>query len=752
MSLFQDLYTVGSHPVQHAGTVDTGQLRRALEVFLDPNHHVFIQSLPSANWRGFMGSEHNAIEEWVCSVSAEARGMYFGINPTVPLHKPSLVGDVVYRRWIYIDVDRNKTLQPNDPATEKEHDDAKQLAWEIKSYLSDVGFPLPVEVDSGNGCHLYYRINFPNDVEHRKLVHDFLKILDNTFSDERGNVDHDCFDARRISRLPGTWSRRGVASHERHYRQCKFIYQPKIEEVPVELLRKIVGKEIVIGTTEQPKTQQPTIYQMNVETDEEKRTTAYAQAAVREECAKLAATPPGERNNQLFKTAAALYELVAAKFITEQEVLSAIWIAAYQCKMQDDVDGEKGITSTIESGKTHGMLHPRKLPENQKSGKADHEQTQIDPNERLIILASEITPCKIQWLWQGRIPLSTMTTFAGSTGLGKTTVLTDIVARVTTGSSWPDGTSGNTPGRVLYITGEDAPDSILVPRLIAAGGDRTKVAYLKPLVLGKFSLKCIDIFEKALDQLGDNCMLICIDPPTSFLAGVNDHKNSELRGLLTPLSELAIRRRVSIVFITHINKGGANTEAVMRIIGSVAWAAAARAAYVFAPDPDDQERSIFIGVKVNGAKKRKGLYYKIESADPNELDGPSKIVWLGDVDITANEAMQGQVQTKKRGECAADWLIEKFREKLEWDSDDLFKEAKNHGVSRNAVFEAKKLLELPTARRIVHLGGNVSYQWWVPEDWPRFLPEPEKGSAAPKPKNTGTPGHQDEKTTQGLDF
>ena len=56
----------------------------------------------------------------------------------------------------------------------------------------------------------------------------------------------------------------------------------------------------------------------------------------------------------------------------------------------------------------------------------------------------------------------------------KTTTAMDFAATVTVGGQWPDGSPASA-GNVLIWSGEDAIDDTLLPRFMAAGGDRTRV-------------------------------------------------------------------------------------------------------------------------------------------------------------------------------------------------------------------------------------------------------------------------------------
>ena len=80
------------------------------------------------------------------------------------------------------------------------------------------------------------------------------------------------------------------------------------------------------------------------------------------------------------------------------------------------------------------------------------------------------------WLWPGYIPLGRTTNFNGLPGRGKSVATCAVVACITIGRDFPDG-SKNTlpPGEVLFLATEDDTASVIRPRLEVAGADVSKV-------------------------------------------------------------------------------------------------------------------------------------------------------------------------------------------------------------------------------------------------------------------------------------
>ncbi len=65
----------------------------------------------------------------------------------------------------------------------------------------------------------------------------------------------------------------------------------------------------------------------------------------------------------------------------------------------------------------------------------------------------------------------------GDPGLGKSLVVADLAATVSTGGKMPDQAPLGILGNVLLISGEDAQSTVLRPRLEAHGADLDRVAF-----------------------------------------------------------------------------------------------------------------------------------------------------------------------------------------------------------------------------------------------------------------------------------
>jgi archaellum biogenesis ATPase FlaH len=146
--------------------------------------------------------------------------------------------EITKRNWILIDVDSKRATGVSSTTEEKSK--SKNVANKIYTYLRDIGFCEPICTDSGNGFHLLYKIDLPNDNDSKELLQKFLQVLDMYFTVDGAEVDKSVFNASRITKLYGTFARKGQSTEERPHRESKLLRVPEIiKTTPIELLKKV---------------------------------------------------------------------------------------------------------------------------------------------------------------------------------------------------------------------------------------------------------------------------------------------------------------------------------------------------------------------------------------------------------------------------------------------------------------------------------------------------------------------------------
>jgi len=85
----------------------------------------------------------------------------------------------------------------------------------------------PILADSGNGAHLLYRIDLPNDQEALAFVTHALAELDRRYSDDVVKVDVTSANAARIWKAYGTVARKGDSIPGRPHRLSRILEVPR---------------------------------------------------------------------------------------------------------------------------------------------------------------------------------------------------------------------------------------------------------------------------------------------------------------------------------------------------------------------------------------------------------------------------------------------------------------------------------------------------------------------------------------------
>lgn len=320
-----------------------------------------------------------------------------------------------------------------------------------------------------------------------------------------------------------------------------------------------------------------------------------------------------------------------------------------------------------------------------------------------ITWASDIDPEPVVWAWQdgehGRIPAGSLSVAAGREGTGKSSF--GIWCSSNVSKATLPGSFYGRPRRVLYVAVEDSWKYTLVPRLIAAGADRSLV--------GRFEVVTLDDEEVQLSLPHDNALLereiirhdvalVVIDPLMSVIGDrIDTHREREVRSALDPLARLADRTGAVVLGIAHFNKGN-STDAASLITGSGAFKNVPRSVFGFARD-DASETGERVMTQVKNSLGRDdlpSLSYRIDTAEVPTSKGlafTGRFTFTGETDRSVQDVLRDSRRESddhdERAE-AAEWLVDFLAGNGgEAPAKDVFKAGQAEGYSRDTLKRAK---------------------------------------------------------------
>lgn len=219
----------------------TGEILRAVHILRRPGEVAETRAFSGRGATSGYFNDYGELARHAAELDARGYQVYVTLNPVVPallarsenrleshMKATTTDGDVVKRTWLPIDLD---PVRPSGiSASDQEKQVAVQRAIEIRDYLTEKGWPDPLEADSGNGAHLLYRVDLPNDRESLELVKGVLAALDFMFSDGAVSVDTGIANAARIWKLYGTTARKGDSTRDRPHRRSRILKVPGLVE------------------------------------------------------------------------------------------------------------------------------------------------------------------------------------------------------------------------------------------------------------------------------------------------------------------------------------------------------------------------------------------------------------------------------------------------------------------------------------------------------------------------------------------
>ena len=327
-----------------------------------------------------------------------------------------------------------------------------------------------------------------------------------------------------------------------------------------------------------------------------------------------------------------------------------------------------------------------------------------EPNLKLINM-EQVEVEKIDWLLYPFIPFGKVTIVQGDPGEGKTTMVLQIIAKLTKGEAvLPSGsdepaleakTVDLEPVNVIYQTAEDGLGDTIKPRLLSAGADCSRVMVIDD------NDQALTMMDARLEEaiIKSKARLVVLDPIQGFLgAAVDMHRANEIRPLMKRVAVLAEKYHCAIILIGHMNKNS-NGKSSYRGLGSIDFQAAARSVLIVGRIKDEPEIRVVCHVKSSLAPEGKSIAFR--------LDKDTGFEWIGEYDISADDLLSGDNRGKKIH--AAKEFLQEVLASGSVAQTKVAEEAESRGIKKKTLWNAKKELEINSVKI-----GNQWF-WMLPE-------------------------------------
>jgi hypothetical protein len=282
----------------------------------------------------------------------------------------------------------------------------------------------------------------------------------------------------------------------------------------------------------------------------------------------------------------------------------------------------------------------------------------------------------ITWEWANRIARGKVTIIGGDGGASKGFLVSDLMARLTTGRSLPgEPESAWDAVKVLFICDEDGIEDTIAPRIAAAGGNRKLVDVIDNRTSDDYISFPTD-FAKLRHTMQENGYgMVVIDSGTGYIGDhLNLNSDADMRKVLTPLGRIAEQFDIPILLIWHINKNQ-GVSAVFRLTGAQGIRNVVRCVLFVGrpPDVEDDAYRVVVPNKNNPGKLAPALAYRIvdetvapERVGDNDSIHVGRLEWFPDpVDYTADDIIGQPKRDIGRPATARDEATAWLQEELE---------------------------------------------------------------------------------------
>ena len=319
----------------------------------------------------------------------------------------------------------------------------------------------------------------------------------------------------------------------------------------------------------------------------------------------------------------------------------------------------------------------------------------------------------MRWRWYGYVPREGLVLVDGDPEAGKSTLLLSIAALITRGGSIVPSLLVNLekpsmkhqePRGVLYLYQEDSAQYTIMPRFVAAGGNRNLI-WLEPSPDQLPNMA--DRIESAIIE--HDAAMVVLDPLMAYIRSTS--KETEVRASLGLLRRIAEKNRCVIFLIRHWTKS-ARGSALFAGSGSLAFTADTRVQLSVGKSPDEPDTRVLAVSKNNLVPEwdRPSLRFAFD-----DQNGVSVVRWIGECAITADDLIA--VRRKGRGppptrRVAAEEVLADILAAGPVKEEEVVKRAAAARVSERTLKRAKEHIGARSLRRVID--GDAAWWWSLP--------------------------------------
>ncbi len=300
----------------------------------------------------------------------------------------------------------------------------------------------------------------------------------------------------------------------------------------------------------------------------------------------------------------------------------------------------------------------------------------------LVSRYADVSSMPVRWLWYPYIALGKITLLQGDPGDGKSTMMLNLIAALSSGTNLPDGTPLSRQYRVIYQCSEDDAADTIKPRLEGFGAECRNIAFIKEETNAGLTLDDERI-RLAISEFKPT--LVVIDPIQAYIGSDSDLQIAgRARKLMRRIGLWASSYDCAIVLIGHMNKKEGGKD-LYRSLGSIDIVAAARSVLLVEREQLEPHIRAVHQIKNSLAPIGKTIYF--------EICPETGFRWGMSYNSTPADQKKEIIikQPKSKHELAAE-IIRKELENGDVESKTMQAVLAKHGIGEKTIQEVKTAL------------------------------------------------------------